>query len=439
MAWAPSESGERSGREGKLTFFNHYIEESGRGTGDISDGSAVRLDVGAPSKQELEDCIDIFNKATQHRMQSENGYMFQYGCWRGDCKFRLQMSKFLTEEYDDEVDCEELMVTCGATNGIYMVASLLFNRGDTVFVEDPSYYIAIEIFKEDLGMNVVPVPFDDEGIIIEKFEKVLYEYQRGSSHQPTKERPYWSMVYLIPTFNNPKGTCLAKEKCEQILKLARKYNILIFCDDVYNLLSYIPGEKPEDKPLPSPRRLFAYDKKTDPDYVGNVISNGSFSKILGPGLRIGWMEASLKVLDLIENSAFTRSAGGWNNYTSAILASALELGLVSKHLLNIRRKYRNNLDCLYQTFTGDMPSGVKILKPQGGYYIWIEFPENIDAEKLRKYCEKEYDVCFAPGKKYSPSGSFSNCARITITYYEKDVLVTAAKKICAATRAFCKD
>ncbi|XP_070531723.1 uncharacterized protein [Ptychodera flava] len=365
--------------------------------------------------------------------------MFQYGCRRGDYKFRLQMSKFLTEEYDDEVDCGELLVTCGATNGLYMVASMLFNRGDTVFIEDPSYFIALEMFGKDLGMNVVPVPRNGEGINIEEFDKVLSEYQRASSHHPTEQRPYWSMVYLIPTFNNPKGTCLSTEKCEQIVKLARKYNILLFCDDVYNLLSYIPGEKPEDKPLPPPRRLFAYDKKTDPDYVGNVISNGSFSKILGPGLRIGWMEAPLKVLDVIENSAFTMSAGGWNNYTSAILASALELGLVSKHLLEKRKKYRDNLDSMYQVFMDDMPPGVKIFKPQGGFFIWIEFPEDIDTEKLRDVCEKEYSVSFVPGKSFSTTGSFGNCARVAITYYERDVLVTAAKKICAAAKTFCKN
>ncbi|XP_070531721.1 uncharacterized protein [Ptychodera flava] len=438
MASALSGSGERLGGDDRLTFFNHYFEETGLGVGDTSDGSQVRLEVGAPGKPELEDCIDILNKATQHRMQTENGYMFQYGCWRGDCKFRLQMSKFLTEEYDDEVDCEELMVTCGATNGIYMVTSLLFNRGDIVFIEDPSFFIALQIFRKDLGMKLVPVPSNDEGINIEEFDKVLSEYQRASSHQPTEERPYWSMVYLIPTFNNPKGTCLSPERCKQVVTLARKYNILILCDDVYNLLSYIPGEKPEDKPLPSPRRLFAYDKKTDPDYVGNVISNGSFSKILGPGMRIGWVEAPRKVLNVLEKSAYTWSGGGWNNYTSAILASALELGLVSKHLLMIRKKYRDNLDSVYQTLIDDMPSGVKIIKPQGGFFIWIEFPENIDAGKLGEYCENEYGVSFAHGKNFSTTGSFRNCARVTITYYERDVLVTAAQKICAASKTFCR-
>ncbi|XP_077986876.1 uncharacterized protein LOC144441198 isoform X2 [Glandiceps talaboti] len=395
------------------------------------------METGAPSLKILEECVGMMNTATVNRLQSDEGHIFQYGVTQGDGKFRIQMSKFLTEKYQDDVSSEDLMVTCGASHGLYMIGTLLFNRGDIVFVEDPTYFIALDMFKE-MGMTVVPVPSADS-LNIDDLDKLLSEYQQKSSREITDTKPYWAMVYLVPTFNNPRGFCLPEEKCRKVIQLARKYNVLVVCDDVYNLLSYIPGDKPEDVPLPAPKRLFAYDDKLDPEYKGNVISNCTFSKILGPGLRCGWVEAPVRSLNVLRFSGITRSGGGWNNYTSGILASVIELGLLSEHVLKLQKKYKRHLDAMCDVLTKEMPPEVKFTKPQGGYFIWVVLPESVSVTELREYCLKEYKVTFAPGPSFSIKGNFQNCMRLAFTYNEEEDLVCGLKKVCTATQKFCKE
>jgi DNA-binding transcriptional MocR family regulator len=144
---------------------------------------------------------------------------------------------------------------------------------------------------------------------------------------------FWACYYAIPTFHNPTGILFSPETCRQLIQLARAEDILIACDDVYNLIYY-------DEQVGSPKRLFAYDSDTDTDFRGNVISNGSFSKILSPGIRMGWMECPPRITDLFRNSGILKSGGAANNYMSGIISSMIQLGLAQKQLLLYVNKYK---------------------------------------------------------------------------------------------------
>ncbi|XP_006823045.1 uncharacterized protein LOC102805990, partial [Saccoglossus kowalevskii] len=323
-------------------YFRTYFEEISTTmglVGDVKEGS-VAMEIGAPSLTDLKICTDLLSKATQHRLSSETGHLFQYGCTQGDSKFVKEMTKFLTEKYGDEVDSDDILVTGGATSGLYYMTTLLFNRGDIVFVEDPTYFLAINMLRDDLELQVVPVPTTSEGLELEVLDKLLTDYRLKSKHVVTEKQPYWTMLYTVPTFNNPKGKCLPAEKCKKLVEIARRRDIFVVCDDVYNLLSYIPNDKPGENLLPAPMRLFAYDKKQDVDYKGNVVSNCSFSKILGPGMRIGWLEAPQRLLNILRFSGLMCGGGGFNNYTSGIIASVLETGMMSQHILYLQEKYK---------------------------------------------------------------------------------------------------
>jgi DNA-binding transcriptional MocR family regulator len=222
---------------------------------------------------------------------------FQYGARVGSCLYREELALFLSQEYDSVVDRCDLVETAGATMGLHLLATLFFDAGDVAFVEEATYYHATTLLANDCGLRVIPVAMDEEGMIPQDLERALRENSGGIPQVITEEKPYWAMLYTVPTFHNPTGRLMSPERCQQIVSIARQYNLLVVCDDVYNLLYFTPP----DRDGKSPKRLFAYDDKHDPKYKGNVVSNGTFSKLLAPGMRIGWIEAPQHVVNAIDH------------------------------------------------------------------------------------------------------------------------------------------
>lgn len=179
------------------------------------------------------------------------------------------------------------MITTGATQGLHIIISTLVDFKGYIFVDDVTYMIALDAIKQFSTFNIIPVKLNEDGIDLCSFEKLLKEKQFKS-----KNKEFWAMYYTIPTYHNPTGIIFSPHVCQSLIKLARQYDFLITCDDVYNILHY--------KDCTAPKRLFAYDSTEDEDFKGNVISNGSFSKILGPGVRLGWLEMPKRTKTLIE-------------------------------------------------------------------------------------------------------------------------------------------
>ena len=182
---------------------------------------------------------------------------------------------------------EDIFITSGATQGLHVILSTLIDFEGYIFVDEVTYMIALDTIKQFYTLNIIPVKLNEDGVDLEMLEKLVQEKQFKS-----KNKEFWGMYYTIPTYHNPTGILFSKEVCENLIKLARKYDFLITCDDVYNILYY--------KDSKAPQRLFAYDNREDTDYKGNVVSNGSFSKILGPGVRLGWLEMPNRIKTLVD-------------------------------------------------------------------------------------------------------------------------------------------
>ncbi|XP_033104438.1 uncharacterized protein YER152C-like [Anneissia japonica] len=216
------------------------------------------------------------------------------------------------------------------------------------------------------------------------------------------------------------------QRCEKIVKLARKYNILVLCDDVYNSLCF---EKKGDAFKRAPARLLKYDVKSDGDYFGNVVSNGSFSKLLGPGLRLGWIEAPKVVLSKLMINGCLISGGSMNHYTSGIVGSSLNTDLFKAYLSTVRNTGKRKLDSVLDVLHKHCPTNVKYSVPKGGYFIWIELPSYVDAEKLNEICYDTHRVSFQLGHLCSTAGNFKNCLRICFMYYSTQELCKATKML----------
>ncbi|XP_014681260.1 PREDICTED: uncharacterized protein LOC106821107 [Priapulus caudatus] len=182
-------------------LYKSQLDENGCNKAD-----EMYLNVGTPDNDALRRSVKMMATATKHRMKIEEseGNLFQYGPVRGDYRFRENLAKFLTDHYQDTVIREDLFVTAGATMGLAYLTTRLFPTGSTIFVENPTYYIAISVLRDELGMNIVPVFSKNGAIDVEAFEHQL-ESAGLESYVPTLARPFSSMLYLVSTFNNPTG------------------------------------------------------------------------------------------------------------------------------------------------------------------------------------------------------------------------------------------
>lgn len=191
---------------------------------------------------------------------------------------RTSISNFLTKNYQEKVHPEDIVLTTGATNGLHLITSILIDLSAVIFVDEVVYIRALEILAGFPTIKVVTVPLTKDGTDIEAFRKLVEEHK----FTPRDGKLFWGMYFAIPNFHNPTGLLFSEDVCKSLVEMSREYDFLIACDDVYNFLGYYEET--------TPKRLFSYDRIEDSNYKGNVISNGTFSKIIAPGLRMGWME-----------------------------------------------------------------------------------------------------------------------------------------------------
>ena len=398
----------------------------------------ANLALGSPGPRELEACREMLVTATTWRMgQPDAASLFQYGPRSGFPGFREKLAEFLTKHYGEVVSSDRLMTTAGATSGFSMLASYYFSAGDTVFVEDTTYFLAINYCKEDCGFNVVCVPCDEHGFIPSELERLIAEH-RSNFKQTNEAKPFKAMIYTIPTYHNPSGRCMPADRCNDVVRIAKNNDLLVVCDDVYNLLPYSPKlrdgdfnfESKEDSSLKSPPRMVHYDylaNSSSPSY-GNVVSIGTFSKILAPGARIGWLEGSDHVLGPLRGSAFVQSGGSVQQLMAGLIEAMLQLGLQDKHLAECRVQYEKRAKALCRSFKEHLPAEVQWKPPAGGYFIWLQLPDNVDGEELKNAAAKE-GISMSPGVSSSPEGKFRNYIRVCFTYEDEDVLERVGKPI----------
>ena len=194
----------------------------------------VHFGIGQPDFDLLP--LDLMRRAADHRLAQGNPYLLNYGSEQGDGYFRLALAAFLVAHYAQPVDAERLVLTAGASQGLDLICTLFARNGDAIFVEEPSYFLALRIF-EDHGLQVVSLPTDEDGLVVDALEEALAE------HNP-------AFLYLIPTFQNPTGVTLSQARRQRLAEIARERNLLVVADEVYHLLSYA-------KSPPAPLALYA--------------------------------------------------------------------------------------------------------------------------------------------------------------------------------------
>jgi DNA-binding transcriptional MocR family regulator len=362
---------------------------------DVPEGM-IDFGIGQPAISLLP--IEKLRQAAEHRLKKGDPSILQYGTEPGNGYFRKSLSEFLSEGYQMPVSHDQLFITSGATQGLNLICTYFAKSGDTIFVEEPSYFLALYLFR-DRRLNMVSLPVDNDGLIIEALEEKL------DRHKP-------AFLYTVPTFHNPSTVTLSADRREKLVRLSEKYNFYIVADEVYQLLAYTTTPPPP---------MMAFDN------AGTVLSLGSFSKILAPGLRLGWIQAKPTLFNRLTQSGLLLSGGGLNPFTSGIVQSVLELGLQHSHLEHLKQVYGERSANLSATLRKHLPVGADFLEPRGGFFIWMRLPEELDAASFSSARKQNLD--FQAGNHFSSRQGLRNYLRLSFSYYDVEDLCEGIKRL----------
>ena len=367
---------------------------------NVPDGM-IDLGIGQPSLSLLP--LDALKSAASHRLSDPSRELLAYGADQGDGHFRNTLSEFLTRRYRSLVNANDLLITASASQAIDLICTRFTKPGDTIFVEEPTYFLALLIFR-DHGLNVVGIPMDASGLRIDALEEAL-----------THHRP--KFLYTIPTFQNPSTVTLTQERRQRLVALSVQHKFFIVADEVYHLLDF--GDAP-------PRALGTYSD------AGTVISIGSFSKICAPGLRLGWIQSSAANFDTFVQSGLIESGGGLNPFTSGIARSLLELGLQDECLDNLRTVYCERAAALSNAIRKHLPA-CSFVEPRGGFFVWLQLPTGKQLATVREAALK-LGVSFQPGTRFGENQSLAQYLRMSFAYYENAELEEGVQRLAKALR-----
>lgn len=349
--------------------------------------------------------------ASERVLSQQSAVPLQYGAVQGFGPLLEGLADFLSSQvaYGNlPVDPATLFLTAGASQGIDLATTIFAQSGDVVFVEEPTYYLIGRIFL-DHGLKVVGVPTDRDGLDVDALELMLRD-----GHRPR-------LLYVIPTYQNPTGATLTPERRRRLILLAQRYGFTIVADEVYQLLHYGP---------PPPPPLATMDNTDE----GCVVSLGSFSKILAPGLRLGWVHASPGIVQRFVDSGVAASGGGLSHFAAAIALATLDMGLLQKNLTTLRRIYATRRDAVARILAADLAGLVDYYQPEGGYFFWLTLPDRADADALLPIAQKA-GVSYRPGTAFSASGGFKDSLRISFSLYDVGDLGEALSRLGQAIRS----
>ena len=322
--------------------------------------------------------VEGIRAASNAALTEEPGAALQYGATEGYNPLREQLAAFMTAKGANEVAADNLIVTTGSQQALDLLGKTLISPGDKVIVEGPTFLATIQCFRL-YGAELISAPIDGNGVKTDELEKLIAE------HQP-------KFVYLIPTFGNPSGAMLSLARRKRVLEMAVKHNTLIVEDDPYGDLYF------GDAPPPSLLNLSA----SVPGSRELLVHCGSLSKVLSPGLRVGWM---IGPAELLAKATMCKqfSDAHTSTFAQATAAQYLKAGRMPGTLANVRKVYAERAQAMGDALRNDLGDAIEFVQPQGGLFVWARLTgaggKVQDGNVLAKRAI-EKGVAFVPGTPF---------------------------------------
>lgn len=351
----------------------------------------------APELFPVEEINAAFNA-----VMAENGKTaLQYGQTEGWAPLRQQIADRMEKINSIKTSPSDVILTAGSQQGLDFCGKLFLNPGDVVIMESPSYLGAINAFNA-YQPTYVEIPTDDNGMIMEELEKVLATTENVK------------LIYVIPDFQNPSGRTWPLERRQKFMEIVNKYEVNVIEDNPYGDLRF-RGEF-----LPALKSL---------DTKGLVLYFGTFSKILSPGFRIGWIcanEAIMEKLNLIAQAAVLQTA----TVNAMVVSKYLEMYDIDEHIAKILPVYKHRCELMISTMKETFPPEAKFTDPEGGLFTWVELPEYINTRDLAAKA-LEQNVAFVPGSGFYPNGGNNHCMRLNYSGQSDERIVEGVKRLAA--------
>jgi len=306
-----------------------------------------------------------------------------------------------------DITPDNILITNGSGDALGLVIQTFVNEGDSVITEAPTFSATLQTFRRN-GADLHGIPVDDEGMRTDLLGAKLEELARAG--RPCK------LIYTIDTFQNPSGPTLTLARRRELLALAQQYNVVVLEDDAYGELRW------EGEPVPS---LFELDSS------GLVARTGTLSKILGAGVRIGWVLASPAMLSYV--SAFNFS-GGVSPLTSRICLRYMQ-GYFEPHVQDLRAIYKEKRDAMNEVLERELAgTDATWSRPEGGFFIWLKLPTGTDPKKLQQLAT-EAGVAYVTGPAFMPNGGGDEYIRLAFSYETPAALREGTALVCQAIHA----
>jgi 2-aminoadipate transaminase len=373
----------------------------------VAEGGIISFGGGMPSPSTFprKQIIEIITEGI-----SEHGdKLLQYGTTQGLKELRSELKNFMEWRGINVPSIDNILVLSGSQQGLDLFGKVFINEEDVVLMELPTYLAAINTFRA-YNPEFVGLKMDDDGIVMDSLESILKELQ--SKYKKVK------FLYTVPTCQNPTGVTLSMERRKRLLELAAEYDFLIVEDDPYSLVLYEPIDVASLKSM---------------DAEGRVIHLSTFSKILSPGLRLGWVVADDRIIE-----KFVLAKQGMDLCTSPLLQyiayGALKRKVIHENVTKIRALYKTKRDKMLEALETYFPEGCKWTNPIGGLFIFAWLPEKVNTKELIQDCIKKHKIAYVPGQSFFVDRSGTNTMRLNFSYPAMDEIEEGIKRLGQAIK-----
>jgi 2-aminoadipate transaminase len=337
--------------------------------------------------------------ATEKVFSKHGPKALQYSLSMGIMELREIIAEEITGKFDASNDPNMIQITTGSQQGLDLLGRVFISQGDYVLTESPTYLGALSAF-DFYQAKYCTVPLDDEGMIVEMAEEQINKYHP-------------KLIYMVPTFQNPTGITMSLRRREALIDLAGKYQIPIIDDNPYGELRYSGDRVPSLKALGG----------------NSVISLGTFSKIVSPGVRLGWLTACHDVIRMIERVKQAVDLHS-TTFTQYMLYEYIKAGHLASHIELIKDAYKKRRDAMIQTMSNEFPDTITFTRPEGGLFLWITLPEGYGAADI---FDKAIDagVAFVPGKPFYPHEDTDRNFRLNFCHASEDNIIEGTRRLAS--------
>lgn len=352
---------------------------------------------------------DELTEAWAKVMKNHRNVALQYCPARGVKALRKTLRDYLETDYGINTNLENISIVTGSKQGLDLLCKTFIEPGDKVIVTSPTYGTGLKILKSH-EVDFLEVPVDGDGMVVSSLHEELNRLDRASEPLP-------KMAFTVPEFHNPLGSTMPQGRREALLDLAETYGFIIVEDDPYRKLRFEGEEGTPIKAL---------------DTRGHVVYIGTYSKLIGPGLRVGWMVGDPEIID---RTLPQKEDGGTSALTQMLIRELHQTGFVGDRASRYADHLQGRREATLENLRAHLPQSKVVHNPAGGYYCWVELPEDINTSELLKVARQK-GVLYLPGEAFGPGGGNLNYLRISWAYEGIEQIDEGLSRLASALETY---